>query len=336
MNRTNCFFCKSECDDLTKISAANGYDCPYCGKYKISNTALNFILEESKHIIAGYLEEINGNRKEPFVIFRETIPMILDDVKIPKTSMQKLEKLLLYCYNKNEYIGQEFTTCAKYKEYSYGEYFYYLNGDDKRFGIAYTKNPDELEGMIYAMSDLGWLSINSFSDRFDYFILSAQGLFYAEQLLTTNINSNKVFVATEFHDDYEKRLTDAIKPACKDCGFEAFTISDEGFNNNINDEMIVGIKRSKFLIADFTHNNKGVYYEAGFASGMGLEVIKCCNKNWFDEEDKNGQRKNKLHFDIEHDNFIMYENYGDYKRQLKDRIRRTILGAKLEDSNENE
>ena len=42
------------------------------------------------------------------------------------------------------------------------------------------------------------------------------------------------------------------------------------------------IRKSKFLIADFTGQRGGVYYEAGFAYGLGLPVIWTCRKDWFD------------------------------------------------------
>ena len=46
--------------------------------------------------------------------------------------------------------------------------------------------------------------------------------------------------------------------------------------DKIDDEIIGEIRRSRFLVADFTHGDKGargsVYYEAGFAYGLGLPV----------------------------------------------------------------
>ncbi|MCL2164679.1 MAG: hypothetical protein FWH55_09880, partial [Oscillospiraceae bacterium] len=93
---------------------------------------------------------------------------------------------------------------------------------------------------------------------------------------------------------------------------------------------IVAIKTSKFIIADFTYNNCGAYFEAGYAHGYGLAAIRCCKKQWFDGEDENGN-KNKLHFDIQHYNVILWENEEDLKNRLRSRIRATIPNAKMED-----
>ena len=37
------------------------------------------------------------------------------------------------------------------------------------------------------------------------------------------------------------------------------------------DRIIAQIRASKFVVADFTRNRGGVYYEAGFALGLGSQ-----------------------------------------------------------------
>lgn len=336
MNDNTCYFCGSDCVTKQSIAAYEEIQCQFCGNYIISFSALSTLedYKNKRHIIAGYLEETRNSRNNPLKIYTDFPDTILNDYRIPKTTMEKLEKVLIYCYDKNEYIGQEFVTHNTSTDKIYFKSRYYLNGETNRTGVAYTRNTDELIGILDTIADLGWIELKYTSDNSMHFILKAEGLIHAEQLLKTNLNSNKVFVAIEFHNDYEKRLNEAIKPACKECNFKAFIISDVLHNNNINNEIIVAIKRSKFVIADFTHNNHGVYYEAGYASGMGLQVIKTCNKNWFDKIIDNTKHKSKLHFDVDHDNFILYSDNDDYKKKLKDWIRATITGAILEDNRE--
>ncbi|MFC1886373.1 hypothetical protein ACFLZM_04890, partial [Thermodesulfobacteriota bacterium] len=75
------------------------------------------------------------------------------------------------------------------------------------------------------------------------------------------------------------------------------TDPEHQFNGKIDDEIIAQIRRSRFIVADFTGHRGGVYYEAGFAKGLGLEVIWTCNKNDID----------KLHFDIRQYNCIDWD-----------------------------
>jgi len=177
------------------------------------------------------------------------------------------------------------------------------------------------------MVELDWL--DSDTDN-EYFRLTVAGLTHAEELLSTNLNSKSVFVAMAFKDDLLAAHEKAIKPACLACGFQARVSSDNEYNDGIMDEIITEIKRSKFVIVDFTYNNNGAYFEAGYAQGLGREIIRLCKKDWFEGLDEKGNR-NRLHFDIQHYNIILWDNHADLLKKLKARIRATIPDAILED-----
>ena len=46
-------------------------------------------------------------------------------------------------------------------------------------------------------------------------------------------------------------------------------------------------------------------------------------KEWFDDCEKSG--KDKLHFDVRHYNFIMWNDYEDLKNKLINRIKAVIM-----------
>ena len=71
---------------------------------------------------------------------------------------------------------------------------------------------------------------------------------------------------------------------------------------------------ARFVIAEFTGQRHGVYFEAGFAYGLGLPVIWCCRKDDVD----------KLHFDTRQYNHIVWDNIEDFKSKLVNRIKATI------------
>ena len=58
----------------------------------------------------------------------------------------------------------------------------------------------------------------------------------------------------------------------------------------ITDEIMAEIRQSRFVIADYTGQKNGVYFEAGFALKLGLTVIPTCRTD----------EVGKLHFDIKH------------------------------------
>ena len=312
-----CYFCTTECDhqrDASKRGGSDFFRCPNCGSYYTIDFFKSDI-DSNKHMIAGYLYEIKDDNEIP-ELDTEYIQKILNSPKIPKTTIQRLEKLLLYFYKQNEYIGQEYTFTTQ--------------NQTVPPSVAYAKSVKEIFNMIIEMNNIGWIQLISQNNAVLKFCLVTRGLTYAEQLMTTNIDSKKVFIAMKFNDEMYKVVDNAMRPALESCGFVAFPVYDKEHNNDINDEIIAGIKTSKFMISDFTYSSYGAYFEAGYAQGMGLEVIRTCSMDWLNMENENGE-KNKLHFDVEHYSFIIWEDYEDLIKKLKNRIRATISGAVMTD-----
>jgi nucleoside 2-deoxyribosyltransferase len=106
-----------------------------------------------------------------------------------------------------------------------------------------------------------------------------------------------------------------IAPALSEAGFSPIRIDRKEHNNEIPDEIMSEIRNCQFMVADFTGQRAGVYYEAGFAMGLGRPVIWCCHK------DEIG----KLHFDTNHRNHIDWQTPAELKERLYLRIRATIL-----------
>jgi hypothetical protein len=123
------------------------------------------------------------------------------------------------------------------------------------------------------------------------------------------------FVAMWFSDDLRASYEAGIEPAVEEAGFKPIRIDRKEHNNEITDEIIAEIRNCQFMVADFTGQRSGVYYEAGFAMGLGRPVIWCCHK------DEIG----KLHFDTNHKNHIDWQTPEELRERLYKRIRATIL-----------
>ena len=91
----------------------------------------------------------------------------------------------------------------------------------------------------------------------------------------------------------------------------------QNFNEKICDEIIAEIKRTKFLIADFSGLRSGVFFEAGFAKGLGREVIFTIREADIE--------KLKEHFDTRQYNYIVYDSPEDLHKKLYNRICATIV-----------
>ena len=134
----------------------------------------------------------------------------------------------------------------------------------------------------------------------------------ADRLVNTDLT--QAFVAMWFDPSMDEAYWQGIEPAIREAGYKALRIDQKPHNNKIDDEIIAEIRRSKFLVADFTQGDDGarggVYYEAGFAHGLGLKVIFTCRKDAID----------KVHFDTNHYNHVVWATPAELLKGVKDRI----------------
>ena len=154
--------------------------------------------------------------------------------------------------------------------------------------------------------------------------LTVEGYIRLEEIEKPNQDSTKVFVAMWFDPSMDEVWDKGIKPAIAEAGYEPVRIDQKEHMNKIDDEIIAEIRRSRFVVADFTHgkiNDKslskkkrgargGVYYEAGFAQGLGIGVIFTCREDQIDD----------VHFDTRQYPHIRWSRPEELKNALKNRI----------------
>ncbi len=136
--------------------------------------------------------------------------------------------------------------------------------------------------------------------------------------INQNPESQTVFFATRFDPELKKFQKKWVESAISDAGYNPIRMDDHNHNNVIDDEMILKIKQSKFIVVDFNENNFGAYYEAGFARGLNKDVISICPESQL--------YKKQIHFDANHYLFIPYnmENGKSLKLKFYERILATV------------
>ena len=138
-------------------------------------------------------------------------------------------------------------------------------------------------------------------------------------------DSQQCFVAMWFDEQMQSIYDTSIAKGILEAGYKPHRVDQREYNDKIDDEMIAQIRRSRFMIADFTGHRGGVYYEAGFAKGLGLEVIWTCRKDHMKD----------LHFDIRQYNCIEWEQdkLEEFRNQLRRRIERVFGLGTYHDQN---
>ena len=177
--------------------------------------------------------------------------------------------------------------------YQEGELPFYLQYLEGRGFISYNRNPT---------GGVSWLRIQPV------------GLIYLEETESVRTQSEQGFVAMWFDPRMDGAWLNAAKPAIERAGYKAFRVDRHEHVNRIDDEILAQIRKSRFLISDFSSEpgkpRGGVYFEAGFALGLGLPVI------WTAKE----ELKSEIHFDIRQYNTIFWKNEEELQNALYNRI----------------
>jgi hypothetical protein len=152
--------------------------------------------------------------------------------------------------------------------------------------------------------------------------LTSKGCERLEKLAGINGESTQAFVAMWFNPEIELAYSNGIKEAIIASGYDPMRIDKKEHSNKIDDEIIAEIRRSRFVIADFTSGyvsegdqktliaRGGVYYEAGFAQGLGVPVIWTCREDCLKH----------IHFDTRQYAHIVWTTAEDLREKLTKRI----------------
>lgn len=302
-NLESCPICSKP---LTPFSLLDGgckkYSCVKCGDFEIGNIASqqisNWTIQQRTNL-SGWLRENQGFR----IVSSNQKPLS----ELPSLSVgEKAEKLLVR-------LAKKFPNPGENLDLSGPIYLEFL-------AVARALNLNEFRFLMreYLHAETGLLLMNETGTgltRDEHYKISPKGWEYLDSLRRGNPNSQTGFIAMWF-DDSMKPAHLAIEAGIRNAGYKAFRVDQKEHNNDITDEIIAGIRGSKFLVADLTGHRNGVYYEAGFAKGLGLEVVWLCRES--DEKDR--------HFDIRQLSTIFWEDdkLPELSKALENRIVATI------------
>ncbi len=188
---------------------------------------------------------------------------------------------------------------------------------------------EQVEYLLRFLTNKGWLEEVIIS-QFEFaeepnssvllrsYLVTVDGHARVAELEKKRTNSSQAFVAMWFDNSMKSAWENGMEPGVRDAGYEPRRIDEKHHANKIDDEIIAEIRRSRFVVADFTHGKKGarggVYYEAGFALGLNIPVIFACRKD----------KLKKVHFDTRQYPHIVWEQPEELRQQLAKRISAVI------------
>lgn len=306
--KNKCPVCKLESESIERITTnqpdpIRHYDCPRCRKYRITDIAeSNLEYEHAKQKLSAWLREQNEYKNNAPLLDEQLIEQL--DNNLPNYSpSQKQNKLLKIIEKKTKYPGKS-VRLNKYYDYP----------------LAWADHPSEFEYYINSLAERGLIKSMHTINDIDVQI-SPDGWDYIERDRLDLEEKTQAFVAMSFSDEMKSIWENAIKPAIVKSGYKPYRIDAEPHNERIDVKIMAEIKNSRFIVADFTENKHGVYFEAGYALGLNIPVIWCIKESDL----------KKVHFDTRQYNHIPWKDETDLREKLYYFIC-VIVGKKAKDN----
>lgn len=269
--------------------------CGLCGKYWISSSLYasghtdveTWKLSSAVRMLTEKGVDIN--------LYSNNYKGLIGQTRFPDNPFELMDALLRFLYRRDPKIGANIV-CDSQSDYP-------------AIGL---RNPGQLQTILSYARHEGLIVSEGIGVE-----LTLDGWRRLDQLNREGVDSNKVFVAMWFDESLADVWENGFEAAIRSCNYDPVRVDNVQYNHKICDEIIANIRSAKFVVADFTGQRGGVYYEAGFAHGLAKHLILTCRKDDFEED--------RVHFDLNHHNFIVWEEVDDLVQKLVLRIKATIF-----------
>lgn len=305
--KQKCFLCEKECEvNRNNLERRIYVKCQTCGEYGLTEEASDYVNSEiekdKKWILSALLRQKTETGNPLLEILTKDIVEMLNTAKIPEYPLDKMNKILLYIHKKTSEFGKSVEIEV-----------------ETDYPIFFAKSEQELSNMIEALREKGFLKYKNISKNNKTIcscILTMDGIKKIYEIQKSQPENKQCFVAMWFDGSMDDAWKNGFNVAIKETGYDPLRIDLKEHNEKICDAIISEIRKSILLVADITGMRSGVFFEAGFANGLGIPVIWTCREDYKD--------KIKEHFDTRQYKHIIWTDTKDLNTQLIDRINATV------------
>ncbi len=289
------------------------------GKYFISRTA-DTVLQSCDDSVKVRLTNWLVEQRRIGNSCPEISSKVIDDAKRRRNSyvFDRADRVLKYLAERSEILG----TQVWYRMPIDNFYVAQLNNLDKVY-LELLSHSDCIgyEDFLFLLTYLeqrGLIKRSSINNPEQTCTLTVEGYARVSELENSYIASSRAFVAMWFDRSMRDTWIHGFDPAIREAGYEPVRIDKKEHVNKIDDEIVAEIRRSCFVVADFTHGSAGarggVYYEAGLAHGLNIPVIFSCREDVLQE----------VHFDTRQYNHLVWKTAEELRGKLVNRISAVI------------
>ena len=345
INRQICPVCKGKlaCKAEWRRNWSYRFDCKSCGKFGITRTLLeedfkitsgcynlphlaSFLCYNQSKGLTRMLGEAAPQEGVRFISFEEV------ENWYPKTFSEKIDSILNFFGRDSKNIGHrlcydlgvlkqilfiedepnEENEEGIIRQFAY--WFDYLLTE----GLIVEEINERTSAIVQELRTLPFSLFGSeetLSDEVIQFVLTPKAWERIYSIQKTDDNNKDVFVSMSF-DKKNNPTREAIRQGIVKAGFSPEFLDEIIHNEQIVPKMFRLIRECRFLILEVSDPNYGAYYEAGYATGLGKEIIICCSEEVFHTESP--------HFDIAQKQILIWKDYEDLTKKLSEWIRALI------------
>jgi hypothetical protein len=302
MSVSRCHICN---ENLAEVhpEQSNGFPyerlkCSTCGHYRVSFDFFREVLDNPANeallpYLAAYIRRQNDADERPVELDFDNWRGFAE--QHAHTPINRRLELLLRSYERStDYAGA------------------YVEFVNNIYPLVDAKNDSEVLFLAQTLAEQGLLQGSR--EQPANFRITGKGWEFLYPL-TAGGAPGTCFIAMSFDPTLDDAYQNGILLAIEvDCGYRANRVDRRPHNESINDRIIAGIRASQFLVADFTLHRPNVYYEAGFAQGLGRTVVRTCRDTDYEH----------LGFDTRQYSHLKWTTVPDLRRQLAEHILATM------------
>jgi hypothetical protein len=267
--------------------------CRVCGTYIISGTMDaelrgTSLYKDQRYLISAALREASDSDRV-IVLTGPVLDQVLASVTPLESPFAAMDRILFYMLDRTKGPAD------------------YVQIFPHDYAIARGKNDNELEFYLQKLVELNRVEVANGAR----YRLTLDGWAYLDQLRQGRRKSDQAFVAMWFDASTKEAWTDGFEPALRTVGYSPIRIDLVEHADKIDDRIVAEIRRSGLVVADFTGHRGGVYFEAGFALGLGKALIWTCRSDAIGD----------AHFDTRQYNHLLWDDPADLRSKLEARLR---------------
>ncbi|MCT7546619.1 nucleoside 2-deoxyribosyltransferase [Aliarcobacter cryaerophilus] len=309
-------------ENILDVNKKRFFDCKYCGKFYELDSLKQFFDKYYVNFYKSNFYKVSSWIREQNDLY-DNVPLLTNEkfeeiLTLRDKKIQDKFNLLI------SYLNTINTSFSFYEDSSVEVDTRIVRTNEELYLLVnsirtkcYIKDFDELVCLFQKATDEKFIDCTIRNYRaIDFKKLTFDGIRYLEELEEPNKNSKKIFVAFNFDEPLTNIFNNNLKEAIEFEGFEYVVVNQDNVEHNksINDEIIVKLKASRIVIADFTNHRNSVYFEAGFAMGMNIPIIWTCQKG----------HENNMSFDTRQFPHIVWEDKDDLVEQVINRLKRLL------------